>query len=356
MSAESSGVVAVRCLPIAGTANPYQLLMMRGLAEHPGLDVRHGAAGRLFPFVRTAIASPRRTVIHLDWLDSYLVRSSGWLTRIQQFAFAVDTWLASRWPGVTLAWTLHNIAPHDRAVPPRERACRRAFARACAWIRVFSASSIDRASRSLDVDPSRFVVQAEGSYTGYYPEHADPTEPSERLEPREDAPPVIGYVGAVRPYKGLEQLLDAAEALPRARFLIAGRPADAEYAQRVSARVSGLPNVTCRLGFVDDADISALMRAIDIVCLPFARVENSGSAILAMGFAKPVVAPAMGVLVERLSGQPELLYGPGELTDTLAAALALAPERRAAIGRANRAAVDRVAWSDFSASFAPAAA
>jgi len=42
--------------------------------------------------------------------------------------------------------------------------------------------------------------------------------------------------------------------------------------------------------------------------LPFNNIENSGSAILAMGFKKIVVAPKIGVLPDRLIKQKDFLY------------------------------------------------
>ena len=52
------------------------------------------------------------------------------------------------------------------------------------------------------------------------------------------------------------------------------------------------------------------LRAADAVVLPYKDVLTSGSAILAMTFGQPVIAPAIGCLPESLGAEGTILYDP----------------------------------------------
>ncbi|HET9293055.1 MAG TPA: hypothetical protein VFO06_02100, partial [Gemmatimonadales bacterium] len=93
-------------------------------------------------------------------------------------------------------------------------------------------------------------------------------------------------------------------------------------------------------------------KACDAVVLPFEKIENSGSAILAMGFVRPVIAPMMGALPERLAEQRDLLYAEGGLRDGILRAIALGRAGLADRGALNRDAVMRHGWDEFARLFA----
>jgi glycosyltransferase involved in cell wall biosynthesis len=134
---------------------------------------------------------------------------------------------------------------------------------------------------------------------------------------------VFLFFGELRPYKGVDQLLDAFAALPteHARLLIVGRSslADPELT-RLRERCASDPRVRLDLRYVADDEVAAVLRASDVVVLPFRQVLTSASAILAMSFARVVVAPALGCLPELLADGAGVLYDPGA-TDGLGAAL-----------------------------------
>lgn len=62
------------------------------------------------------------------------------------------------------------------------------------------------------------------------------------------------------------------------------------------------------------------MNAADVVALPYARSTTSGSALLALSFGRPVVAPALDFLAEVVPPAAGVLYPPaaaGGLTTAL---------------------------------------
>lgn len=106
--------------------------------------------------------------------------------------------------------------------------------------------------------------------------------------------PVILFFGLLRPYKGLEVLLDAFASLDGgAELWIAGNPRMdmeplRERARRARGRVRFLPR------FLAEAEIPALMRRADLLVLPYLEAEQSGVLYTGIAFGKPMVVSAVG--------------------------------------------------------------
>ena len=104
--------------------------------------------------------------------------------------------------------------------------------------------------------------------------------------------------------------------------------------------------------FIPADTLQVYFNAADVVVLPFQEIENSGSVIMAMGFAKPIIAPRKGVVKERLHQQDEWLYDlENELPDKLHDATQIPPSTLEAVGNRNFEALAKYAWSDFASLF-----
>jgi glycosyltransferase involved in cell wall biosynthesis len=136
--------------------------------------------------------------------------------------------------------------------------------------------------------------------------------------------PTLLFLGLLRPYKGLEELLPAFRSLPdpNAVLLIAGRPRPSDYAARLAAQANDDPRVRWHPHFVPVDEVQLWMNAADAVVLPYRQITTSGAAMLAWSFGKPVIAPALPAFGEPMTGAPflGLLYDP-TAPDGLAEAL-----------------------------------
>ena len=152
------------------------------------------------------------------------------------------------------------------------------------------------------------------------------------------------FVGRIEPRKGVDVLFDALPELLRSvgglRVTIAGEDAaghGARYRAAAPADVSGRIRF---LGRVDDERLRALYAGADLFVAP-SRYESFGLVLLeAMMFAVPVVASAVGGIVEIIEDDRTGLLVPPGCPDALRAALARAavdePLRRR-LGAAGRA-------------------
>jgi len=131
--------------------------------------------------------------------------------------------------------------------------------------------------------------------------------------------PVILCFGLLRPYKGLEVLLEAFRQLgDSAELWIVGNPRmDVAPLRELAAAAPGRVRFVTR--FVEDAEIPAIFRRADLVALPYLDAEHSGVLYTGLAFAKPLLLSAVG-------GFPEV----GET----GAARIVPPEDPAALARA----------------------
>ena len=115
--------------------------------------------------------------------------------------------------------------------------------------------------------------------------------------------PVLLCFGLMRPYKGINYLLEAfahvAQALPTARLLLVGNAPDgfASIARQiVSLRLEHA--VTAIPRYVSLEDASLCFMASDLVALPYVEASQSGVIQLAYAYRRPVVATRVGGLPE----------------------------------------------------------
>lgn len=137
--------------------------------------------------------------------------------------------------------------------------------------------------------------------------------------------PVILSFGLLRPYKGVENLVEAYGRIARgpagdgAELWIVGNPRmDVGPLRRLAAGAGGRVRFLTR--FVDDAEIPAIFRRADLVILPYLDAEHSGVLYTGLAFGKPLVLSAVGGFPEVAEAGAARLVPPGD-TDALAAAL-----------------------------------
>jgi len=151
--------------------------------------------------------------------------------------------------------------------------------------------------------------------------------------------PVILFFGLLRPYKGLDLLLDAFAQLEGAELWIVGNPRmDVASLRAAALAASGRVRFVTR--FVEDAEIPAIFRRADLLVLPYRDAEHSGVLYTGLAFGKPMVLSAVGGFPEVAAGGAARLVAPGD-AGALAQALAelvADPEARERLAAAARAA------------------
>jgi len=152
---------------------------------------------------------------------------------------------------------------------------------------------------------------------------------------------VVGFVGKMRHYKGLDHLLRAVARLQTARLLLVGDGPLRRGLQRLS-RSLGLSDRVTFAGEVSDEDLPSCYRSADLFVLPStSRAEAFGTSLLeAMATGLPVISTevASGTSWVNESGTTGLVVPPADCAELASAIdrLRADPPLRARMGQAGR--------------------
>jgi len=203
---------------------------------------------------------------------------------------ALDAALLAR--GVPRVYTSHNVLRRGRG-RLREQGGRRVVGAVDAVV-VHTEAGARALVEHYGADAGRVHVIPHGAF-----DHLT-RQPRERPLPAELAAvegPVILSFGVVRPYKGIDVLLDAFRELEGAELWIVGRPwMDVAPLHAAAVRARGRVRFVER--FVAEDELPAYFRRADVVALPYREIDQSGVLYTALAFGKPIVASAIGGLAE----------------------------------------------------------
>jgi glycosyltransferase involved in cell wall biosynthesis len=262
-------------------------------------------------------AAATADVVHFQWLT------------VQQ----LDGLLLPR-GDAPLVLTAHDVLPRE-AGAWRRAAQRRLYDRFDAVV-VHSEHGGARLTQELGVDPERVHVIPHGAFAhlAELPAVAPPFQTDKR---------VVLFFGLLRPYKGLDVLMEAWRGIEDAELWIVGMPR-----MDVATLIADAPpNVRIVPRFVGDAELPAYFARADLVVLPYREIEQSGVLFTALAFGKPLLVSGVGgfaELAERGAAHAVAPGDPAALHDALAGLLAN-PAALAALGeRAGLAARADYGW------------
>ncbi|QIG45927.1 glycosyltransferase [Nocardioides anomalus] len=178
------------------------------------------------------------------------------------------------------------------------------------------------------------TVIPHGPYEHVRGDAQDLQEPSEKVGTGSD-PYNLLFFGVIRPYKGLEDLVEAFGTLPREtrdglHLTIVGETWEG-WDEPLSA-VATSPardQITVVNRYVTDAEAQQHFAQADAVVLPYRRSSSSGPLHMAMSAGLPVVVSSVGGLVEAAAGYEGVRFVPVADVPALAEAIALLPSQGA---------------------------
>jgi len=161
------------------------------------------------------------------------------------------------------------------------------------------------------------------------------------------------FLGLIRPYKGVDLLLDAISRQPAGSdwvLLVAGEPWG-NLGDRLSQQVRRLgisDRVRLELGWVPETEVPRLLAAADLVVLPSLSGSQSAVAPLALGVGVPVLSTAVGGLPEVVRhGVDGWLVAPGSVEELTRALEELDRPRLAELAKGARQGRGRFTWEGY---------
>ena len=255
---------------LRATTNPYIVQLVETLGRRDDTEVV------LFGFAR-AIAG-RYDVFHVHWPELLLTSARTPLRRLARRLLTSAFILRLRLTRTPVVRTWHNLVRPDglsrwdhRLLDALERRTRHV-------IRL-----TDQTAPPLDV-PTSTIVHA------HYRDWFDRIEPAFEATPN---PRRVLYFGLIKPYKGVEQLLEAVADSPEADLdvRLVGSPSDPALADQVRAAAATDARISADLTYADDATLAAEIAGATLVVLPYKAMHNSGALLLALSLDTPVLAP-----------------------------------------------------------------
>ncbi|MCS7037948.1 MAG: glycosyltransferase [Saprospiraceae bacterium] len=192
---------------------------------------------------------------------------------------------------------IDNIIPHEKRLGDRLLA--RYFVRSCDDFVVMSHSVGEevRAFLPEGADPPQVRFSPHPVYD-IYGNAIPKAEARRRLELPQEAPLVL-FFGLIRPYKGLDLLLEALPEAPDTHALIAGecygdwQPYQTLIEQH---RLQGRVHLHTR--FIPTNEVNLYFSAADLVVQPYRSATQSGISQIAYHFDKPMLVTNVGGLPE----------------------------------------------------------
>lgn len=248
------------------TTNPYITQLHRGLLTHEGVSVR------TFDF-KTAIFG-RYDVAHLHWPE-LMIGGHKLVGRIARRAFTTATILRWRVTRTPVVRTRHNLE--------RPTNINRFDHRLLDAIDAATTMEIvlnDTTERRPDIPAA---VIPHGHYRDWFAQHPQ----NEPIRGR------VGYVGLIRRYKGVEDLVSAfGHGSEEARSLhVAGKPSTQELADTLRALAVEASPVSFDFRFLDEAELVSCITESELIVLPYRHMHNSGTALAALSLSRPVLVP-----------------------------------------------------------------
>lgn len=318
--------------------NPYQRKLAEGL-KGCGISVQGLPYRRVF--LQDVLRYKKPIVLHLHWLHSFLVRTTIVKSLISSTLFVAQL-IILKLAGVKIVWTVHNLKNHDNQHLGLERFFTSVVARLCNSIIVHGESVKSEVAEVLGLkSESKLHTVPHGNYIGCYPNERSREYAKAQLSLTNT--PTFLFLGLIRPYKGVIELMDAFSSVdresignessphqidhhllehqvsssptqtlikPRAKLLIVGKiwSEDIEFRQQVIAKADDTPGVTLISEFIPDEELQLYFNACDAVIFPYKDILTSGAVLLAMSFGKACVAPRLGCMQDVLDDEGSFLY------------------------------------------------
>ena len=248
------------------TTNPYLVQLASVLDDRPEVELssfsyRRGIFGRY-------------DIFHVHWPELLVGghRASG---RAARRILAMLFLLRLRLTRTAVVRTWHNVEP-PRGLAPIDYRFLRALDRLVS-VRI----RLNDMSEPPDGKP--VVTIPHGHYREWFA----------RFPIQEPVTGKLAFVGLIRQYKGVEDLITAFRQIPQQalRLEIHGRPTSQEVAGEVARLAAGDPRIMLDLRFLEEADLVKAVTSASLLVLPYHHMHNSGTVLASLSLCRPLLVP-----------------------------------------------------------------
>ncbi|WP_346856194.1 glycosyltransferase [uncultured Draconibacterium sp.] len=223
-------------------------------------------------------------IVHLNWYES--------VGTLPSFILKLTKLLLLLAFGKKIVWTMHNKTPHTQKVLGLQKVLQYILVKASKRIVIHSKLSEELLNNKYKIRKDKIVHIPHPNYINVYGSIPGSSKKiADKLR--------LLFLGAVRPYKNIELLIDVVTQFENEVELhIAGNPITEEYKNELIGRAIGNNNISFELEFVENNRMIQLLSEYDLAILPYdiRSSLNSGTIILCFSYAKTIIAPEIGTV------------------------------------------------------------
>jgi len=238
-------------------------------------------------------------IVHVHWPDLIVTGRNP-----IKAAFRVSVFLARlleyKMRGAKIIWTVHNAAPHDATFRPLAACFWPAFLCLVDGLIFMSATArVDAIALRPAFARIPYAIIPHGHYGPVLGTQREKMAARQHLNLPADKY-IFLHFGQIRHYKNVPLLMREFLALdrPDAFLVVAGSCSRGNLHNELEQLAAGHDNIRLDVRFIPDETLYEYLAASDMVVLPYKRILNSGSALMALSAHRPVIAPRAGSIAE----------------------------------------------------------
>lgn len=283
--------------------NPYQVLLYNA--------IQSAGDAKVDEFTWKHILFHSYHIIHVHWPESNKLRKTR-LTAISYIIAFNTLLLISKWKGAKVIWTVHNLQSHEKKFPLLNHLQFYLFTKMVDGIIMMNQSVVQQiTSKYIVLKNKPFKQIAHGHYKDWY-ENKISTLDARALFKLSNTHKVFLTLGNIRPYKGLEALIESFKQTndPSYKLIIAGK-ADKDmrlYKNKLEQLINNDERIIFRPVFIADDELQYYFNAADVVMLSYTKALNSGVLLLALSFNKTIAMPYFESMIQLQEEFKEWVY------------------------------------------------
>ena len=279
--------------PDYSRSNPYQRLLYSPCPRE--VEFIGTTPDALLRLLRSETKQENQaTVFHIHWLNEVFAG----VTNVGEAVDAAERFLKKlsflKFAGVRIVWTVHNVVAHDTAFSGVEIELARRLIDLADSVHIHCAASLPEIEKHYQIPRGKLHVARHGAYVGAYPDFVTRDQARDELGIAADDE-VMLFLGQIRPYKGMSDLLQVFRALlperPRLRLVLAGAGTVPVSSLLDDLAMTDMERerITVINRFLDDSELQIFFRAADFTVFPYRNILTSGSLLLALSFGVPTL-------------------------------------------------------------------
>jgi glycosyltransferase involved in cell wall biosynthesis len=270
--------------------NPYNFLLYSQITDFGERVIEHSEKSN---------ETEHCDVFHFHWPEAFLNKKSRFRA-LKSISRTFIMFFKMQRRGVKIFWTIHNLKPHEQRYPFLQRLYWRGMTKRLDGVIALSEGGLQLARQQMPaiVNIPSFVIP-HGHYRDVYPRTITRSAAREKLGISQSTR-VIASVGQLRPYKNIPELIRVFRDMDDQGtiLLICGNPVGREIEKTIRSAAGKDPRIRLFLEWVNDVDLQAYCCSADLLVFPYRDILNSGSALLALSFDRPILVPRLGAMAD----------------------------------------------------------